>query len=36
VLSTVQLGKVNNPKLLPIAEQVEEKLKKVVDVTARK
>lgn len=36
VLPTVQLGKVGNPKLLPIAEQVEEKLKKVVDATARK
>ncbi len=35
-LPTVQLGKVGNPKLLPIAEQVEEKLKKVVDATARK
>ncbi len=36
VLPTVQLGKVGNPELLPIAEQVEEKLKKVVDATARK
>ncbi len=36
VLPTVQLGKVGNPKLLPIAEQVEAKLKKVVDVVARK
>ncbi len=36
VLPTVQLGKVGNPKLLPIAEQVEEKLKKVVDATAKK
>ncbi len=35
-LPTVQLGKVGNPKLLPIAEQVEEKLKKVVDATAKK
>ncbi len=35
VLPTVQLGKVGNPKLLPIAEQVENKLKKVVDATAR-
>ncbi len=36
VLPTVQLGKVGNPKLLPIAEQVENKLKKVVDATAKK
>ena len=36
VLPTVQLGKVGNPKLLPIAEQAEAKLKKVVDVVARK
>jgi uncharacterized protein (DUF302 family) len=36
VLPTVQLGKVGNSKLLPIAEQVEEKLKKVVDATGRK
>jgi len=36
VLPTVQLGKVGNPKLLPIAEQVEDKLKKVVDATAKK
>ena len=36
VLPTVQLGKVGNPKLLPIAEQVENKLKKVVDATAGK
>ncbi len=35
VLPTVQLGKVGNPKLLPIAEQVESKLKKAVDATAR-
>jgi len=35
VLPTVQLGKVGNPKLLPIAEQVESKLKKVVDAAAR-
>ncbi len=35
VLPTVQLGKVGNPKLLPIAEQVESKLKKVVDVVAK-
>jgi uncharacterized protein (DUF302 family) len=35
VLPTVQLGKVGNPKLLPIAEQVESKLKKVVDATAK-
>jgi uncharacterized protein (DUF302 family) len=34
VLPTVQLGKVGNPKLLPIAEQVENKLKKVVDAAA--
>ena len=34
VLPTVQLGKVGNPKLSPIAEQVEIKLKKVVDATA--
>lgn len=34
VLPTVQLGKVGNPKLAPIAEQVENKLKKVVDATA--
>ncbi len=33
VLPTVQLGKVGNPKLLPIAEQVENKIKKVVDAT---
>lgn len=31
VLPTVQLGKVDNPKLLLIAEQVENMLKKVVD-----
>ncbi|MFA4934250.1 MAG: DUF302 domain-containing protein [Candidatus Methanoperedens sp.] len=36
ILPTVQLGKVGNPKLLPIAEQVENKLKNVVDATARK
>ena len=35
VLPTVQLGKVGNPKLLPIAEQVESKLKKVVDAVAK-
>ncbi|MFU8768015.1 MAG: DUF302 domain-containing protein [Candidatus Methanoperedens sp.] len=35
VLPTVQLGKVGNPELLPIAEQVESKLKKVVDAAAR-
>ncbi len=34
VLPTVQLGKVGNPKLLPIAEQVENKLKKAVDAVA--
>jgi len=34
ILPTVQLGKVGNQKLLPIAEQVENKLKKVVDATA--
>ncbi len=34
VLPTVQLGKVGNPKLLPIAEQVESRLKKVVDAVA--
>ena len=36
VLPTVQLGKVGNPELIPIAEQVENKLKKVVDATAKK
>ena len=36
ILPTVQLGKVGNPELLPIAEQVENKLKKVVDATAQK
>lgn len=36
ILPTVQLGKVGNPELLPIAEQVESKLKKVVDATAVK
>ncbi|NJD54585.1 MAG: DUF302 domain-containing protein [Candidatus Methanoperedens sp.] len=36
VLPTVQLGKVGNPKLLPIAEQVEKKLKKVVNATVSK
>jgi len=36
ILPTVQLGKVDNPELLPIAEQVENKLKKVVDATAKK
>ncbi len=36
ILPTVQLGKVGNPKLLPIAEQVESKLKKVVDAIAGK
>ena len=35
VLPTVQLGKVGNPKLLPIAEQVESKLKRVVDAVAK-
>lgn len=35
VLPTVQLGKVGNPELLPIAEQVESKLKKVVDAAAK-
>jgi uncharacterized protein (DUF302 family) len=34
-LPAVQLGKVGNPKLLPIAEQVESKLKKVVDAAAK-
>lgn len=34
VLPTVQLGKVGNPKLIPIAEQVETKLKKVVNTVA--
>lgn len=36
VLPTIQLGKVGNPKLIPIAEQVESKLKKVVDSTVSK
>ena len=36
ILPTVQLGKVGNPEILPIAEQVENKLKKVVDATAKK
>lgn len=36
VLPTVQLGKVGNPKLQPIAEQVENKIKKVVDTTTSK
>ncbi len=36
VLPTVQLGKVGNPKLQPIAEQVENKLKKVMDATVSK
>lgn len=36
VLPTVQLGKVGNPELLPIAEQVESKLKKVVDASVSK
>ena len=36
ILPTVQLGKVGNPELLPIAEQVENKLKKVVDATVKK
>ena len=35
ILPTVQLGKVGNPKLLPIADQVESKLKKVVDAVAK-
>lgn len=35
ILPTVQLGKVNNPALSPIAEQVENKLKRVVDATAK-
>ncbi len=35
ILPTVQLGKVGNPELLPIAEQVENKLKKVVDDAAK-
>ncbi len=35
VLPTVQLGKVGNPKLLPIAEQVEARLKKVVDAAVK-
>ncbi len=34
VLPTVQLSKVGNPKLLPVAEQVESRLKKVVDAVA--
>ncbi len=34
VLPTVQLGKVGNPDLVPIAEQVENKLKKAVDAVA--
>lgn len=33
ILPTVQLGKVGNPELMPIAEQVEEKLKRMVDAT---
>lgn len=36
ILPTVQLGKVGNPELIPVAEQVESKLKKVVDATASK
>ncbi len=35
VLPTVQLGKVGNPKLLPVAEQVESRLKKAVDAVAK-
>ena len=31
VLPTVQLGKVGNPALMPIAQQIEEKLKRVID-----
>lgn len=36
ILPTVQLGKVGNPGLIPIAEQVESKLKRAVDATAKK
>ena len=35
ILPSVQLGKVNNPKLTPIAEQVEQQLKAAVDEAAR-
>jgi uncharacterized protein (DUF302 family) len=35
ILPTVQLGKVGNPELTPIAEEIETKLKKVVDAVAR-
>ncbi|MDO9517942.1 MAG: DUF302 domain-containing protein [Methanosarcinaceae archaeon] len=34
ILPTVQLGKVDNPKLVPIAKQIEDKLKRMVDATA--
>ena len=34
ILPTVQLGKVGNPELMPIAKQVEDKLKRMVDATA--
>ncbi|MBW6469834.1 MAG: DUF302 domain-containing protein [Methanosarcinaceae archaeon] len=34
ILPTVQLGKVENPELIPIAKQVEEKLKRMVDATS--
>ncbi len=30
ILPTVQLGKINNPKLVPIADEVEQKLKKAI------
>jgi len=34
ILPTIQLGKIDNPELMPIAEQVENKLKKAVNSTA--
>jgi len=35
ILPTVQLGKVGNPELTPIAEEIETKLKKAVDAVAK-
>lgn len=35
ILPTVQLGKVGNPELEPVADQVEAKLKRVIDAVAQ-
>ena len=35
ILPTVQLGKVGNPELIPIAEEIETKLKRAVDAVTK-